>query len=295
VRTVGEGGDHATLEAVVEPPSQLRNRVGDPGGGNDRLADEPSLALRAELGEPFVVGTHADELQLAVVGVRARAGERDARIDDLGVDAVRIEVGEARRRIEAAGTDVLVAEPLRAELDVAQTSGGGEAERTQALAVVERPDVALRRAEDFWCPCFQVRRHARLPEIGRLVHVRVGVEDRIVDAGDLGEELGHLPDHPFSGPAGVKNGATMARSTPATRSGRKFARTGMSIRSAAASQSTRRVVRRTAGSSSMVTSPVTYGTSAANCGMKARRTTAQEKSRPRPLTTVQVCRSAPQR
>src|SRR5262249_35502272 len=219
----------------------------------------------------------------------------DARIDDLGVDAVGVEIREPRGRVEAAGTDVLVAEPLRAELDVAEAGGRGEAERGQALAVVERPHVALRGAQDLRGPCLQVHGHARLPEIGRLVHVRIGVEDRVIDAGDLGEELGHLPDHPFSGPAGVKNGATMARSTPATRSGRKLARTGMSMRSAAGAQSTRRVARRTAGSSSIVMSPVTDGTSAANCGMKARRTMAQEKSRPRPLTTVQVCRSAPQR
>src|SRR5439155_18471661 len=34
-------------------------------------------------------------------------------------------------------------------------------------------------------------RHARLPQIGRLVHVRVGVEDRVVDARDVVEDVRH--------------------------------------------------------------------------------------------------------
>jgi len=56
-----------------------------------------------------------------------------------------------------------------------------------------------------------------------------------------------------------------------------------------------RVTMRTAGSSSIATSPATYGTSAASWGMKARRTTDHEKSRPRPLTAVQVEVCEPQK
>src|SRR5204863_366698 len=44
----------------------------------------------------------------------------------------------------------------------------------------------------------------------------------------------------------------------------------------------------------LVTSPATYGTSAASWGMKARRTTDHEKSRPRPLTAVHVEDAEPQ-
>jgi cysteine-rich repeat protein len=57
-------------------------------------------------------------------------------------------------------------------------------------------------------------------------------------------------------------------------------------------QSTTSVARRTAGSSSIATSPVTNGTSEASCGMNARWTIDHENKRPRPDTGVHS-RSAP--
>src|SRR4030095_6094359 len=64
-------------------------------------------------------------------------------------------------------------------------------ERPQLLAVVERPHIAVVRAQHFWRALFEAARYALLPELGRFVRVRVGVDDRMVDAGDFEEQIGH--------------------------------------------------------------------------------------------------------
>jgi len=86
--------------------------------------------------------------------------------------------------------------------------------------------------------------------------------------------------------AGANIGASTVPATPAKRSGRNVTATGMSIRNASCAQSTTNVASRTAGSSSMATSPVTNGTRSASCGMNGRCTMDHEKSRPRPETRV---------
>src|SRR5206468_1827687 len=179
------------LHAVVEPPAQLRDRIGHARRRDDRLADEPSFPRRAEVGEPLVVRAHAGELELAVVGIRARARERDAGIEHLRPDAVGVEVLDARLRVEAARTDLLVAISLGPELEVGEPRRRRETEGTEALAVVERPDVALLGAQHLRRARAEPLRHARLPQIGRLVHVRVGVENRVVDARDVVEDVRH--------------------------------------------------------------------------------------------------------
>src|SRR5581483_8142503 len=169
VRPVRIRGDEGALHPVVEPPAELRYGVVDAGRRDDRLADQPAAPGGAEVREPFVVGAHARELELAVVGVRPRAGERDARVEDLRPDAVGVEVVEARRGIEAARPDVLVAISFGPELEIRQPRGRGEAERAEALPVVERPDVAALRAEDLRRARAETLRDAHLPEVGRLV------------------------------------------------------------------------------------------------------------------------------
>src|SRR5262249_24961592 len=137
------------------------------------------------------------------------------------------------------------------------------------------------------------RRHARLPEVGRLVHVRVGVDDGVVDARDVVEQLRHdvllccLNDGTQS-PTGRKNGAVTLPSIPAKRSGRNTTSTGMSAASASGAQSTMRVATRTPGSSSSATSAETKGSASPNCGRNACFRTTQVKSVPRPLIRSQV-------
>src|SRR5262249_58980601 len=111
VAAAGEGGDEVSAVSVLDRPLEFGGRVVDAGGGNDRLRDQPPARRRAELEQPLVVGAHAGTLQLAVVGVRPRAGQRDAGIEDLRVQAVGVEVAKTRRRVEAAWTDLVVAQP----------------------------------------------------------------------------------------------------------------------------------------------------------------------------------------
>src|SRR5262249_47181271 len=192
---------------------------------------------------------------------------RDAGIQYLPVQAVGVEVAETRRRVEAPRTDLVVAQAGRAELEVAQSRGGRQAERAQLLAVVERPHVAVRTVKHLRRPHLESRGDAILPEVGRLVHVRIGVDDRVVDAGDLEERFGHLClHHPSSG---VNIGATTVRSMPEKRSGRNTTWTGMSQRSAPGEQSTIVVTSRTAGSSSRAIRPVTNGRRSASWGIQA--------------------------
>src|SRR5437016_4911126 len=63
-------------------------------------------------------------------------------------------------RVEAPRADRLVAIPLGAELEVGQAGRRGEAERTQALAVVEGPHVAGLGAQHLRGPGAEALRHA---------------------------------------------------------------------------------------------------------------------------------------
>src|SRR5262249_30046108 len=107
------------------------------------------------------------------------------------VQPIGVEVPQAGRRVEAARADLVVAQPRCLELEVAQARGGGETERTQLLPVVERPDVALLGVQDLRRASAKSARDTLLPEFGRLVHVRVGIDDGVVDAGYLYERVGH--------------------------------------------------------------------------------------------------------
>src|SRR5262249_59590751 len=88
--------------------------------------------------------------------------------------------------------DRLVAIPLGAELEVREAGRRGEAEGPQALAVVEGPDVAGLGAQRLRRPGAEALRHTRLPQVRRLIHVRVRIEDRIVDAGGVVDEVRHV-------------------------------------------------------------------------------------------------------
>ena len=63
-------------------------------------------------------------------------------------------------------------------------------DRAHALAVVERPVVALVAVHHLRRPVLELRRHPAHPGVGRLVDVGVAVEDRVVDRGVVEEELG---------------------------------------------------------------------------------------------------------
>src|SRR5262249_4140840 len=145
----------------------------------------------AELQLPFVVRAHARELQRAVVPEHARTLLADARIEERRVDAVGVHVGEPRARIPVPLADAIVGEPRRTKPQVAGARGGHEPDRPETGAVVERPDLAVVRVEAAWRPRAERLRHARLPDVRRLVDVRVGVDDRIVDARRDGEPFAH--------------------------------------------------------------------------------------------------------
>src|SRR4030095_10502228 len=105
------------------------------------VAEEPIGRRRAELEQPLVVGAHARELERAVVAEHARALLRDARIEELRMNAVGIHVGEARRGLPVTLADRLVREAARAKAEVARAGGGHEPDRPDPRAVVEEPRV----------------------------------------------------------------------------------------------------------------------------------------------------------
>src|SRR5581483_5713706 len=134
----------------------------------------------------------ACELERAVVAEHARALLADARVEELGVDAVGVHVGEARGRIEVAGADRVVGEPGRPELEPALARGRHETDGAPAIAAVEEPHVGVAVAYDPRRALAEARRHALLPHARRLVDVRVGVDDRVVDARDVVEDVDRL-------------------------------------------------------------------------------------------------------
>ena len=167
----------------------LGDGVVDAGGGQDRLSDQPTVGPLAELGEPLVVGAHAGDLELGLGAVDLGAEQRDARVEHLEVDAVDVHVGEAGLGVEAARPHRLVADADGREVEERQARGGGEADRPHALAVVERPEVAFVAVHDLRRAVLELRRHPPDPGVGRLVDVRVAVEDRVVDRCVVVEEF----------------------------------------------------------------------------------------------------------
>src|SRR5205085_112598 len=109
-------------------------------------------------------------------------------------------------------------------------------------------------------------------------HAPVGHGHRALREQQPGRQLAHIAhEAPLTG---TNNGAVTRPSTPANESSRNTTSTGISNQSSLGSQSTSSVTSRTRGSSSIATSPGTYGTLSRNWGRKAWRTTDQENSRP---------------
>src|SRR5262249_51375839 len=119
----------------------------------------------------------------------ARALLAHARVEELCMDAIRVHVGEPGARLEVPAPDALVGEAHRTEAEVARAGGRHESDRADALAAVERPHVALRGVLEPGRSLAQTGPHPRLPDVGRLVDVGVGIDDRVVDARDLAEPL----------------------------------------------------------------------------------------------------------
>src|SRR5436190_1559119 len=78
----------------------------------------------------------------------------------------------------------------------------------RTLAVLERPEVAVVGVQHLWCAVAPPLRNPRLPEIGWLVHMRVGVDDRYVDV----EHVGEVGLHPSPPLFSVNIGTTTDRS-----------------------------------------------------------------------------------
>jgi hypothetical protein len=95
-----------------------------------------------------------------------------------GYSAVDVEVGEPRLRIERARAHVGVAHTFATELRDAQPGGRVETEGPEPVAVLEAPAVAAVAIDHLRRSISPLGGHAVLPEVGRLVHVRVRVDDR---------------------------------------------------------------------------------------------------------------------
>ena len=104
----------------------------------------------------------------------------------------------ARRALvsKLPGSHRLVAHAHRREVEVRQARGGGEADGPDALAVVERPVVALVAVDHLGRAVLELRRHPSHPGVGRLVDVRVAVEDRVVDRRVVVEEVARVLHSP---------------------------------------------------------------------------------------------------
>ena len=93
-------------------------------------------------------------------------------------------------RIEAAGAHASRrCRPIGPIWKTTLSGGGGEADRPLLLAAVEVPHLSLVRRDALRRAVPPLRGHGFLPELGGLVDVRIGVQDRVVDAGDVGEEV----------------------------------------------------------------------------------------------------------
>ncbi len=158
--------------------------------GRIAWAIEPAVGVGAELGEPVVVGPHAGELEVTVGAVDLGAEEGDARVQHLEPDAVDVHVGEPGLGVEASRPHRLVGGADGREVEGRHPRGGGEAHRADALAVVERPVVAVVAMDHLRGPVPQGGRHPGRPGVGRLVDVGVAVEDRVVDRRGVLEVLG---------------------------------------------------------------------------------------------------------
>ena len=191
-RAVRERGDHHAAVAEVQAALHLGDGVVDAGGGQDALADEATVGAVAELGEPVVVGADARHLQLGLGAVDLGAEQGHARVEHLQVHPVDVHVGEARLGVEASRPHRLVAHADRREVEERQARGGGEAHRADALTVVERPVVALVAVDHLRRAVLVLRGHASHPGVGRLVDVRVAVEDRVVDGSVVVEEVARV-------------------------------------------------------------------------------------------------------
>ncbi len=141
----------------------LGDGVVDAGGGEDALADEATVGAFAELGEPVVVGADARHLQLGLGAVDLGAEEGHARVEHLQVHPVDVHVGEARLGVEASRPHRLVAHADGREVEERQARGGGEAHRADALAVVERPVVAVVAVDHLRRTVLVLRGHALPP------------------------------------------------------------------------------------------------------------------------------------
>jgi hypothetical protein len=196
---VGERRDDGPAVAILHGEVELGERVLDAGRRNDRLGDETPARTLAEAADPLVVGTHAGQLQLPLARVDPGTLEGDGGIQHLGVDAVGVHVPQARLGIEAPGSHALVGLPHRSELEVALARGRGQTHGPGLATPVEMPDVTLLGVDELRGPVLPLPRYGVLPQVRRLVDVRVGVQDRIVDAGDVGEEVALGVGHGTSG------------------------------------------------------------------------------------------------
>jgi hypothetical protein len=188
---VGVGGQDRTPVAQPDRPLQLGDGVVDPGRRNDRLPDQPVLRSGAELGQPVVVGADAGELELAVGPVQRRPLQRHRRVEDLRPDAVGVHVGEACLLLDAPGTDLAVAQAVVAELRDVEPRDRVQPERARPLPVLKAPDVAVVSLEQLGRPLPQRRRHPALPQLRGFVDMPIGVDQQVVEVGEVGERRLH--------------------------------------------------------------------------------------------------------
>ena len=120
------------------------------------------------------------------------------------MDAVDVHVGEPGLGVEAAGPHLVVAATDRREVEVTEPGGGGQADRPDALPLVERPEVAFVATHERRRPILELRRHPPNPGVGWFVDVRVAVEDRIGDRRVVVEQI-----------IARSHGITLAESRPA--------------------------------------------------------------------------------
>ena len=168
------GGRLVREDCAPQPTRRRVARLGDRDVGVVQRdvghPDEPVGRIRAEVGEPPVVGGEADTGE---VGVAARERGADGRAEqDLGVDAVDVLVLHARGRLEPAGADVGEAPHAHRILLGATTGCRREGHHRLSLSL-EHLEVALVGPLDGRRAVPELGRQVLGPHLRRRIDVRV--------------------------------------------------------------------------------------------------------------------------
>ena len=198
-----EGRDLAEAHGPHPPPGVAPHLVGGQLGvpqGDEGERDQPAPGLGPAplLDHPVVVGLHAEQGELLVLGFGEglAAEAREGREAERRLEVVGVHVLEPGRDLVGAGTHVLVGDALHGHLVAGHADGRVDAEQRALQVLVVPPvgrgalgagldgelaadegDLAHRGPDDPRADVVVLRREPVHPDVGRLDHVVVDRDD----------------------------------------------------------------------------------------------------------------------